>query len=228
MADYFLPRHVHFCCRGDALVFLDLKQDDYTLVSGPMAAVIRALSSGVAVAQTPDDETMLRELIEGGLLTTDGHAGKDILPTRIAPALDPLIEPERRQAASVTLKHVSTFMRACSMTALRLRSERIERIVTSVERRKVRAAHAADFPMEQARILTTAFLKLRALFPRNYLCLYDSLALVEFLAHFGVFPTWVFGVKLEPWAAHCWVQERSFMFNEDVEEAAGYTPVMAV
>ncbi|WP_349770714.1 lasso peptide biosynthesis B2 protein [Steroidobacter cummioxidans] len=52
--------------------------------------------------------------------------------------------------------------------------------------------------------------------------------MVEFLARYDVFPTWVFGVRLEPWGAHCWIQHGPFTFNEGVEKAASYTPIMAV
>jgi hypothetical protein len=38
----------------------------------------------------------------------------------------------------------------------------------------------------------------------------------------------MFAVRLEPWNAHCWVQHGQFIFNEDVETAAGFTPIMTV
>ena len=35
-------------------------------------------------------------------------------------------------------------------------------------------------------------------------------------------------VRLEPFAAHCWVQYQHYALNEEVEEAANYTPIMAI
>ena len=82
--------------------------------------------------------------------------------------------------------------------------------------------------IDRSRELVDIFGRLRSLFPRRYLCLFDSLALIEFLARYDLFPSWIFGVRLEPWAAHCWVQEAGHIFNEELEEAAGYTPVMGI
>jgi len=72
------------------------------------------------------------------------------------------------------------------------------------------------------------FNEFRAAFPRNYLCLYDSLALMLYLAYFSVFPNWVFGVRSNPFMAHCWVQYGRTVLNGTDEEARSYTPIMIV
>jgi hypothetical protein len=63
---------------------------------------------------------------------------------------------------------------------------------------------------------------------RKHVCLYDSLALVEFLAHYRLFPQWVFGVMAEPFAAHCWVQQDDRVLNDSVDYVRGFTPIMVV
>jgi hypothetical protein len=228
MAEYFLAPHVHYCCRGDAFVFLDLKQDDYTLVNGKAATALQALSAGHVDSSRPELADALKELLDGGLLTTDRSTGRNIRSTQAELALEPLLDLEALSQARPRLSHVYRFIAACTTASARLRWGKIEDTVKAVERRKARHSARRPFDMDRARELTTAFRALRASFPRNYLCLYDSLALLEFLARFELYPTWVFGIKLEPWAAHCWVQQGQFVFNEGVEEAAAYTPIMAV
>lgn len=229
MAEYFLAPHVHFCCRGDAFVFLDLKQDDYTLVNGNAAAVLQQLSlQGQVDSSRPELAAALKELLDGGLLTTDRSAGKHICSTRAELALEPLLDAETPAPPRLRISHLYRFLAACTTASARLRWGRLEKTVKAVETRKSRRSPHTQFDMEQARELTAAFRSLRSLFPRNYLCLYDSLALLEFLARFDIYPTWMFGIKLEPWAAHCWVQQGQFVFNEGVEEAAAYTPIMAI
>ena len=49
MDEFYLPPHVHCCRRGDAFVFLDLRQDDYTLVAAEAAEALRELMSGNAL-----------------------------------------------------------------------------------------------------------------------------------------------------------------------------------
>jgi hypothetical protein len=231
MSSYFLPPHVHFCQRGDAFVFLDLKQDDYTLVNGTAAAALRILTLQPADTLTPSDQNVhddLRELLHGGLLTTEGNAGRMVAPTRVGIAVECLVERETLRDVSVTPGQVMNFVAACTTAKMSLRWRKIEDTVMSVARRKQKHAFEQPLDEERARSLTAAFQRLRSFFPANYLCLFDSLALLEFLAKYHIFPDWVFGVRLEPWAAHCWVQHRHCTFNEDAEEAANYTPIMTI
>jgi hypothetical protein len=227
VTSYYLPPHVHFCCRGDALVFLDLKQDDYVLVRGEAATALRALSSTARGGEMPlQSNESLRELLEAGLLTMDPEAGRIIEPTRTQLALEPLVDFESLAEARHGAVHFWHFTVACIVAAAKLYLKPIERTIASVQRRK--RVHASPLNTERACELTCIFQRLRSFFPRNYLCLYDSLALIEFLARYQIFPTWVFGIRLEPWAAHCWVQEGPLIFNEDVEEAAAYSAIMTV
>jgi Transglutaminase-like superfamily len=83
--------------------------------------------------------------------------------------------------------------------------------------------------IEAARRLVDTFYRLRVfLFASREKCLYDSFAMLEFLARYGLFPYWVFGVRALPFAAHCWVQYRDTVFNDTVEHVRGYTPIMVV
>jgi hypothetical protein len=171
---------------------------------------------------------VLKELLESGLLTTNPKNGKPIRPTAGELALEPLVDPDAPPTISITPMHVVRFFSSCAWATFRLRFCKIEYTVNAVKRRKAGFERFSSTDIHKARELTAIFSVLRALFPRNYLCLYDSLALIHFLGRYEVFPDWVFGVTLEPWGAHCWVQNGRFIFNEDVEEAAGYTPVMLV
>lgn len=228
MADLFLPHHVHFCYRGDAVVFLDLQRDDYTFVGAEGAAALRCLSSLEASFTPPESRAALNELLDGGLLTTDRRAGRAIAPTVTALASQPLLDDEAVSSVRASFGHLLNFFVASTRASARLRWGQLHRTIGSVQLRKARRKTATPFDVDRARELVAIFGRLRSLFPRRYLCLYDSLALIEFLARYGIFPGWIFGVRLEPWAAHCWVQEAGYIFNEEPEEAAGYTPVMVI
>jgi hypothetical protein len=228
MDTYLLPTHVHVCRRGDDFVFLDLRQDDYTLVNGEAAAALRAsLFDGSDTAYHHSVGTALQQLLDGGLLTTSPTSGKPLAVADVEIATEQLLEPESVPEARMTPGTLLNFFAACSRAAIRLRWSHLEQTIGAIRKRN--AQHATDcIDIARARELTATFYKLRALFPFNYLCLFDSLALIEFLARYRIHPTWVFGVRLAPWGAHCWVQHGSFVFNEGVEEAARYTPIMAI
>lgn len=229
MDDLFLPPHVHCCQRGDAFVFLDLVQDEYTLIMGDAAAALSELTAKAgSTPLTAQRAESLQELIQAGLLTTDAKAGRPFAAMPGAAAIQPLLDLETPRRPTIKLSHVYNFAVACTTAAARLRWSRIQNTVSAVAMRKARHASRQRVDLEEARRLAAIFHRLRGLFPANYLCLFDSLALVEFLARYDVFPEWVFGVKLEPWAAHCWIQHQQFTFNESVEQAAAYTPIMVI
>jgi hypothetical protein len=161
-------------------------------------------------------------------LTRDRSAGRLVAPTTDAPATEPLLDHEAMPTVRVSPGHVWHFFAASAMAAAKLRWNRLETTITQVQRRRARRSASMPVDLDAARELVAIFERLRSFFPRSYLCLYDSLALIEFLARYGVFPSWMFGIRLEPWGAHCWVQEAGFIFNEDVEAASGYTPVMVI
>lgn len=228
MADLFLPYHVHFCYRGDAVVFLDLQRDDYTFVGPEGAAALRCLSSLEENVASPEWRTALNEMLEGGLLTTDRNAGRVIAPTTISVASQQLLDDDALLSARASLAHLLNFLTACTYAAARLRWGHLHRTIARVQLRKTHRPPSASFDIDRCRELVAIFARLRPFFPRRFLCLYDSLALIEFLARYRIFPDWIFAVRLEPWSAHCWVQQAGYIFNEEPEQAAAYTPVMVV
>lgn len=52
--------------------------------------------------------------------------------------------------------------------------------------------------------------------------------MIEFLARYRLYANWVYGVEIEPFNAHCWVQQSDLLFNDIIEEVQRYTPIMAV
>lgn len=226
MDEYLLPVHVHCCQRGDAFVFLDLERDDYTLIPGDAAAALKTLASQPAQLSETQAHA-LRELVAAGLLTTQAGQGRPFVVTPNSIALESLLEREQGDEIGISAVHLWNFVAACTVAATSLKTRSIASTVAKVARRKARR-NARDVDMERARRLTALFLRLRALFPFNYLCLFDSLALIEFLARYDIYPNWVFGVRLEPWAAHCWVQQGAIALNEEIERAAHYTQIMAI
>ena len=81
--------------------------------------------------------------------------------------------------------------------------------------------------MDAASELVAGFQRLRPLlFSTREACLFNSLALIEFLAQHDCYPHWVFGVRARPFAAHCWVQLDHTVLNDGVEHVSRYTPIM--
>jgi hypothetical protein len=59
-------------------------------------------------------------------------------------------------------------------------------------------------------------------------CLLHSLVLIEFLAHWRIFPTWVVGLTTDPFLAHSWVQHGEYVVDSTPAEVAHFTPILTV
>ncbi len=73
-----------------------------------------------------------------------------------------------------------------------------------------------------------AFEWVRPYFPAQRACLLDSLALIDAMAVQGCAADWIFGVRLQPFGAHCWVQHRGVVLNDELEHVALFVPILWV
>ena len=130
---------------------------------------------------------------------------------------------------SITAGQLANFIRASLRARAALRWRPIGTVVARVNSRKARSLAAGRVDLEAARKHVAAFMHLRPwLFASRDACLADSLALVNFLARYRHFPTWVFGVQTRPFAAHCWVQDGDVVFNDTPDHVRRYTPILAI
>jgi Transglutaminase-like superfamily len=239
MARYALAEHVFVCLNGEHLVLLDLKEDRYWALQASQTAGLGALVGGWPVkpadstssAEPPSPETAaaIEELRGRGVLTDSVPAGKDATPVVATAAVRELL-CESEPAAGQRIGNWFTFFAACAVAKIALRTWPFERVIRRVKQRKAQlGAKAAPLDTERARRLVEGFARYRVfLFSSKNECLYDSLALLEYLARYGIYADWVFAVQTRPFAAHCWVQHDDLVFNDTVEHVSGYTPIMVV
>jgi Transglutaminase-like superfamily len=239
MSRYALAEHVFVCVNGEHLVLLDVKEDRYwaleaartrglgTLVGGwPVSGGSSATSEDPPAAET---SAVLDVLRGRGMLEETAPPGKDATPVKAqVPFAELLTESE--SAPGPPVRSWAGFAAASVFARLALRIWPFERVIRRVRGRKALwAAQAPPFDQLHARKLVEAFGRYRVfLFSSRDECLYDSLALLEFLARRRVYPDWVFGVQTRPFAAHCWVQHGGIVFNDTVEHVSGFTPIMVV
>jgi hypothetical protein len=238
---YYLSKHAFFCLADDHYVFLDLRSDEYLCLArthtdamtGPLNRhhTVGDCSADVQLheAGESDPGAVIQALLKKGLLVEDEGDGKLLAPSNVdAPAVS-LLEGSERPRPTIGPAHVWNFFFAAAAASKDLRWGSIERTVRSVGDRKSAhrmAATAVDTSVVSD--LFRIFQTLRPYYPRPYLCLFDSLALLYFLARYRVFPQWVYGVKLEPFSAHCWIQVGDRVVNDIIDNVRGYTPIMSV
>ncbi len=236
MARYGLAKHVFVCRDEEYIVVLDLKQDRYFALEAAKTAALSTELPGWPAAAPEETvpnstiEQVAAPLLRQGWLVQLPAESKDATPIRVpTPELDLLVDTAH-VSAELTVRTVFAFVAASIFAKFALRFWALERVIRHVAERKARHGNpSTPLDLERARRLMNAFRRLRVfLFSSREECLHDSLAVLEFLARHGLFPTWVFGVRARPFAAHCWVQHADIVFNDTVEHVGAYTPIMAV
>ncbi|MEJ1961554.1 MAG: lasso peptide biosynthesis B2 protein [Gammaproteobacteria bacterium] len=250
MSRYFLSQHSFACEAAGHAVFLDLKRDKYTAVAPEDLWVLRTAVQGwPAIQPTPPDDTtataiatapagtkqsrittdVVDMLIKEGLVTADASLGKAATPPHLdAPTNTFLANP--RLWPQLTTRDLRNFISVWAATTLMLRTLPISWIANRARRRKERlAASAPPFDPRKAQLLTTIHFVLQpAFYSAKDACLRNSLTLVEFLARYQIYPTWAFGVRMEPFAAHSWVQQGPVLFTDPIDHVKTFTPIMLI
>ena len=234
-----LAEGVFLCVVERHAVMLDLKTDTYSAVPlgedlGDESVSDEELERRLLIQLQPHRSTLL----DAGVLVSGiaGGARVSVYRALVSPARHFLGRDDARcfgltgdmtRSLRIGFRDVVRFVLASFRASRLLKTRPIGEVVGAVRVRKARR-HAEVARIDDLRRQVMIFRRLRPLYPRPYLCLFDALALVEFLARSGHFPTWVFGVQLEPFGAHCWVQIDDRVLNEETEYAREFTPIMAV
>lgn len=228
-----LAHHAYAAEIAGALVFLDLKRDTYTFIAPKHAAeILCLLGDAVGSCLEPigngepsgDESSTLGELRRAGLVTADpsGKAFQPILYDSVVEELPRLIGPDR---PSIRLSHALHFLWAVLSARCMLSLLPLDRVVRAIQRRRLRQAHADD--VVAATRLTEIYRRLRPmLFSRGDRCLLDSLSLINFLGRYGIRAGWRFGVRLEPFKAHAWVQDGNTVFDDMAANIHSYTAIL--
>lgn len=234
---YGLSQHVFLCVAGDQVVLLDLKADQYFALEWSSAAGIAAYVRGWPIAPlTGEDDMQVKPwdithaLLRRRLLSADLVTGKAATPIHIPRPTRELVPDGHGEHSRVRVGHAAAFLAAALRAALMLRCWSLEHVITRVRRRKKFAANSRSiFDALAARQAIVTFRTLNPwCFSARNKCLLTSLALLEFWPRGTLVPTWVFGVKTRPFAAHCWLQHEDMVLNDTLDHVESYTPIMAV
>ena len=238
MARYGLAKHVFVCADEEFVIVLDVKQDRYfTLEAARTVALVpllpgwpaRAAHGSPGTGQELAADVAAAPLLQQGWLLEFQTPSKEATPARPPAPETELLGGITVESATTPTRAILIFVFASVFAKLALRFWRFERVIRRVAERKAAHPDSGAMDVVRARELVDSFARLRAfLFSHRDKCLHDSLALLEFLARYGIFPSWVFGVRARPFVAHCWVQYGDVVFNDTVEHVASYTPIMVV
>jgi hypothetical protein len=253
MPQYLLAHHVFVCVQGEHVVFLDVRKDRYFALESARTAGLGAVVPGWPVpallavdfvrqaagstahalseqVNQPALSAVIALLLEKGILVCAPADGKHANATVAEPLRGDLTAEGVDDAPRVGPRVFFRFASSAIHARLLLKNRTFETVIERARRRaKQGRQRPASVPEAELHRLIHSFSTLQPFFfAAKDACLSDALSLSEFLAGYGVFPSWVFGVQSRPFAAHCWLQLDGLVLNDTVDHVKRYTPIMVV
>jgi len=236
----WLSPGVHVCKLHSTVVVLDLTSDRYMAIGGDTLQALAALIPGWPDGSSDEHlrpPGLAREiprnvldLISEGVLTTDGALGRAATPLRFdSRAGSAALIPNNARHRAMRARDLVNFTWACVSTLWVLRFGSLQKAVERVARRKQTRGREAEFDVTLGHDLVAIFRRLRSFtFSAHRRCLFHALVLINFLSRYDLYPQFVMGVKIDPWAAHSWVQAGEFILDGTPEETRFFTPIFAI
>lgn len=238
-----LTKTAFVCLTNDTLVFLDLHNDKYSclekrhtkpvadLLGLPLPPLDSMAPENFADEEGEEIADVVQGMIDSEIITKNPKLGKQAEFIEQHSELKELLGYEIGKTPRIHAVHLLNFFRALIVTKSMLRFASMERIVTRVKRRKGRyyAKGGAEPDAEYINELVEIYKILKPLFVTvKDECLFNSLFLIEFLACYRVYPNWYFGVRLNEFYAHCWVQGDNVIYDDFIQSTCQNQPIMAV
>lgn len=222
MTDHsYLAADIYLTRVNDRAIILDLARDRYLGLGKTLADAALYLSGrdganigGEALASARS------KLLAQGILSSSPQPESTF-------AAAPVPRSAMWPGVSCTWKAGSAAaLLALSETGIALRTIPIRRIVERLRRTKLRCLEEAT-PVEPT-LVVDSFFSARPWFPILPICRLDAIALALVLWRSRQNALLIFGVKLDPFAAHCWVQLGDVVVNEAEDSVRRYTPIMTI
>lgn len=225
---YRLREGLSYCQIDGHPIFLDIHRNRYFRLSNALENAFKAY-----VNDDPGWGANAALLLERDILTDTGEPESYSEVSTIHPPTRSTIEQSdqcRRINGLLIIEVLMTVISSKQKMGIRHFGNIIESLAI-YRRQRAEPPPSGDQVepyVERLGDVAKAFNRARLYVPAEPSCLVDSLSMVRFLARRGLFANMVFGVTLDPFAAHCWVQHRNVVLNDTVGNANAHTPIRLV
>lgn len=217
-----LRDNLHWCACAGRIIFLDLEADRYFCLPFAAEAAFTRLAAGEV---NPRDTERLGCLIARGMLVEHpGPCGLARSPRIQVPTADFLQEPHPRAPIGGLLR----LFAAEKGAARSLRKKSLLDVIRDVDGSAQPPRPRVPEDDTRLRRIAAASAALSLLVRAADRCLVRALALHAICAGQGIRSSLVFGVRVNPFGAHCWVQRDGTVLVGDFEQVRLFTPIMAV
>lgn len=215
-----LREGLSYCRCGDRIILLDLESDRYF---GLGHALERAFINWTDHPDAEDCLSDLRPLLDQGLLI---RANSDAR-SRSALAAG-AITRDVVACASIRQRDVVEALATEFFVRFWLRSRPLASVVERLKRAARQTRKGDADTGRSVGMIAAAFERSALLMGSSDRCLSRALAAMIICRRREIDATLVFGVRINPFGAHCWVQHRSMVLVGGYEQARLFTPILAV
>lgn len=204
---------ITYCLCDDRAVFLDINRDRYFCLP---SALNRSFVRTVAYGDTMHNDDVERLRARGiGIPMTGQYAARPKAP----PLPVSQIAPSDAATSLLRVGAVHLLVRS------RLKRWRFARLIAHEQQRP--SPISREVSDQELAGLHAAFQSTSLWIGEADQCLARSIAFRMLAFRLGAALTLVMGVKLDPFAAHCWVQIGDQVANDSLERVRNFTPILA-
>ena len=226
---YRLRENLSCCDVNGHMIFLDIAQDRYFRLIGPLEEAMRRFRAHEDVASTLlEDLATARILVEAPDLEARAAIANIHRPARSA-IEQPIVIAGHLLSVAIVFEVMAIIWSTHRQLKTRTLKTNLDE-ASAYRDRKAGALGAATSAARENDLLQAnwQFARARRYVPIEPICLLDSLSLLRFLSRRGLSANIVFGVTSEPFAAHCWVQAGDMALNETLSDAHAHTPIRMI
>jgi len=230
----FQAKAASYCLLDSVSIFLDRENDRYHYLDREKTGLLDALRRGFGPdgvargAAGAVDASVIKELTEKRLLTTQAKDGKALQPVSHTPPIssvyDDYWKPQLYPAtiAHLAVQHLSV-LRRIKTESLFETTQKAERAKASIAGRE-KAVAETELRAKAKKIIDSRYF----VYTYRDKCLFDSYLFFTYFVNRRIPVNWVFGVNLYPFAAHCWVEYEGLVMNDPLERVAAFTPIYVI
>lgn len=239
MTIYYLPPHMHACVSNGIVIILDARRDKYFSLSYSTSKYLAMLPQQRSLHEhdinIPEKEefnsiSMINELLRAGIITENPNH-ETHFPTRnyIKPKSD-CSNAHFTPFYPITAGHFIKFIKAFTWAIISTKIFGTYHTLLKAAQFKNQLKRTQNFHNNSdLQTIMQIYRQIRIFFytAKNH-CYFDCAVLMHFLKECGYDATWVFGVKADPFEAHCWVQVGDVVMTGWQLDTYGFTPILAI